>query len=174
MLSSCHQWGDIELGSRAFEHIARLDERNAPSLIAISNMYVDGHMRKSNNNFNPMKMDELKTLKGHEMNWIEINGNSKQSFGEDKEECTVSPNAIKVGMLDNDNTSCQNTESPSSHFGLKSTPKQSSIQMIKNSKLSIECREASSQVSSLKERVIICKDSNCFPLVMNRNCSWGD
>jgi len=51
MLEACQKWGDLKIGSWAYKHAVRLDEKDTAAYVCMSNIYATANRQEDSNTF---------------------------------------------------------------------------------------------------------------------------
>ncbi|XP_077251683.1 tetratricopeptide repeat (TPR)-like superfamily protein [Tasmannia lanceolata] len=196
LLGACVVYNDIELGKICAKRVLELDPQDESAHVLLSNMYAaagrwDGvaFVRKS------MKRKRLKKEPG--LSWVEIQNEVHSFTVSDKlhPEMKVIGAMLewlnikikKAGYVPDRNVVLRNVEEEEKDcflwvhserlalaFGLIKTPPRSTIRIIKNLRICVDCHAAIKLISKVVQREIVVRDMNRFHHFEDGICSCGD
>ncbi|XP_058107150.1 pentatricopeptide repeat-containing protein At4g21065-like [Magnolia sinica] len=196
LLGACRIHHEFELGEHAAHRILELDPRHCGSLVFLSNVYARVGDKDGIRNVKQM-MGISRTKKMPAKSWMEVNDVVHQFFAGD----TSHPQNDRIyskldelakqleheGYLPNTNSVVFSVEEEEKErsmyfhsekiaiaFGLISTPKGSSIRIVKNLRVCDDCHSVVKLISKIEKREIVLRDSNRFHHFVGGMCSCRD
>ncbi|KAK4279157.1 hypothetical protein QN277_016907 [Acacia crassicarpa] len=196
LLSSCRNYGDLDIGEEASRKLLELRPDKAESYVLLSNLYGAlgkwDDVRKVR-----QRMKEIGLQKDAGCSWIEVGGKvykflvGDASVSESKKIrqtwMKLEKKICKIGYKPD--TSCVlheleedekieilrgHSEKLAISFGLLNTTKGSPLRVCKNLRICVDCHNAARFISKVVKREIIIRDNKRFHHFSNGLCSCGD
>eukprot|EP01018_Ginkgo_biloba_P039683 Gb_40047 [translate_table: standard] len=196
LLGACRIHENIELGKRVAERLLLLQPQNEATYVLLSNIYAASGSWDNVAKVRTMMKDRgVKKMPG--CSWIEAkNGIHKFVVGDNshsqKEEIyeileTLSGQMKEAGYVPNVNLVLHDVEEEQKEqllwhhseklaiaFGLVSTPAGTTLRVLKNLRVCLDCHTAAKFISKIVAREIVVRDNNCFHHFKDGECSCGD
>ncbi|KAJ7540073.1 hypothetical protein O6H91_10G000700 [Diphasiastrum complanatum] len=196
LLGAARNHGHVEIGRRAFDHVVKLEPKNASPYVLLSNIYAAaGRKDELAKIRNEMKEAGVKKMPG--CSWIEVDNQlhafvvgdathpqSKEIQAElDRlvglmKKAGYKPNLSflldDVEEEEEENALCGHSEKQAIAFGLINTPFGTPIRIKKNLRVCGVCHNATKIISKIVGRDISVMDANRYHHFKDGFCSCGD
>lgn len=197
LLSACKLHGEIEIATRVADRLLQLVPTDGSCYVLLSNIYAslgdwDAVARVR------LKMKELDIRKDPGCSWITVDGKIHEFLVEDnrhprrkeiyhmlseiaswlRDEGYVPDTSQVLINIDEDkekeNTLLYHSEKIAIAFGLISTKAGTTLQVVKNLRVCVDCHSSIKLISKLYNRRIVLRDRNRFHHFDNGSCSCND
>ncbi|KAJ7538802.1 hypothetical protein O6H91_11G063600 [Diphasiastrum complanatum] len=196
LLGAARNHGHVEIGRRAFDHVVKLERKNAAPYVLLSNIFAAaGRKDELAKIRNEMKEAGVKKVPG--CSWIEVDNQlhafvvgdvthpqSKEIQAElDRlvglmKKAGYKPNLSfvldDVEDKEKENALCRHSEKLAIAFGLVNTPSGTPIRIKKNLRVCGDCHNATKIISKIVGRDISVMDANRYHHFKEGFCSCGD
>ncbi|CAM8923850.1 unnamed protein product [Rhodiola kirilowii] len=197
LLGACRISGHFDLAEKAGKQMLELEPDSCGRYVMLSNLYANVRQWDTASSMRrQMKTKGIKKTPG--LSWIELNGTTHQFIASDKSHSSIdniyamayemmhrvkSEGAHKPGISDvlldveeeeKENALSLHSEKLAVAFGIMSTPPGSTIRIVKNLRVCVDCHSFLKDVSKIYTREIIARDRNRFHHFREGVCSCMD
>ncbi|XP_024530858.1 pentatricopeptide repeat-containing protein At3g12770-like [Selaginella moellendorffii] len=197
ILAASRKWRNVETGRLAFDSIVRADERDAAAYSVMATIYAAAGMFEESLSIRTMRNKARAFKKPGQSWWIDESGRvhrfcagdtshpqSSQILAKLKEVMVSLKQAGYVpdwdGVLfdiadeEKENALCGHSEKLAIGCALVNTKPGTSIHIAKNLRACDDCHRATSIISRIEQRVVVCRDASRFHVFRDGVCSCGD
>ncbi|XP_024521485.1 pentatricopeptide repeat-containing protein At3g26782, mitochondrial-like [Selaginella moellendorffii] len=197
LLSSCRKWRNVDIGTVAFKKILEIDNRDSAAYILMTNLYASAKRWDESVHVEMMRMNAGALKKPGESWWIDSHGKvhkfvagdnrhpqSEQIFGKLRlmflklREQGYLPdlNSVFRNISDEEKESAlfQHSEKLAICCALINSAAGTTVRITKNLRVCDDCHKATSYISKLERRTIICRDASRFHVFQDGKCSCDD
>jgi len=196
LLGACRIHLNLEIAERAAEHLFELEPQNAGTYVLMSNLYaVTGRWDDVAKMRQTMKNRGIQKVPGS--SWIQVNSKVHAFLGGDKSHSqteqiygmleSLAGQMEEAGYVPDTNSVLHDVhEEEKKHmvfyhseklaiaFGIVSVPFGTTIRVIKNLRMCVDCHTATKFISKIVGREIVVRDANRFHHFKDGECSCGD
>ncbi|KAK1281305.1 Pentatricopeptide repeat-containing protein [Acorus gramineus] len=196
LLGGCRIYKDIDRGKRVAKRILELDSGHSGSYVYLADVYASkGRLDDSAKCM--LKMREKRVVKVPGCSWIEVDNTVYEFFVGDRSHpqsdkiysmidelvlkmrlAGYTPNtrlvSHSVDEEEKENALSTHSEKLAVAFGLISTPDGTTIRVVKNLRVCIDCHDAMKIISEIVGREIILRDRSRFHRFVGGKCSCND
>ncbi|KAL5710941.1 Pentatricopeptide repeat-containing protein [Ranunculus cassubicifolius] len=196
LLGACRIRGNIEMGKRVARQLLKLAPHDSGCYVALSNMYASLGKWQSVAETR-LRMKELNIKKDPGCSWIELDGAINEFFVEDgsqprsqeihlmleemSEKLRLSgykrdTTQVLLNIDEEEKESALNyhSEKVALAFGLINTSRKTSLQIVKNLRICVDCHASMKQFSKIYDRRIVVRDRSRFHHFVDGSCSCLD
>ncbi|MQL96559.1 hypothetical protein Taro_029239 [Colocasia esculenta] len=197
LLSACGGHGNVDLGRRVFERIIELDDSHGGDYVIISNMYASVGRWEEMNSIRKL-MKEKRAVKMPGCSSIEVDNTVHEFFSGDGKHpqsrdlhrmldevvqqlkpIGYVPDTSQVFHADMTEEEKEmslryHSEKLAVAFGLINTPPGTTLRIVKNLRVCVDCHSMAKLVSEVFNREIFLRDLNRFHHFKNGICSCSD
>lgn len=190
LLPHCRRHGNLGMGRRCFDYLAKMDCRNAAGYILMANMYVAAGLWESAASIEELRQCANAWKKAGKA-FIEIENQVHEFIGGNK---VIPEIDAKLGQLaaqmkergytpavdqvlqstsdeEKESILCGHCEKQAIVFGLLNTSSGASIRVSKNLRMCADCHNAAAAISQIEMREITVADEHCIHLFKDGICS---
>eukprot|EP00246_Nothoceros_aenigmaticus_P011389 TRINITY_DN3075_c0_g1_i1.p1 TRINITY_DN3075_c0_g1~~TRINITY_DN3075_c0_g1_i1.p1 ORF type:complete len:208 (-),score=26.79 TRINITY_DN3075_c0_g1_i1:118-741(-) len=190
LLSACKGYGDIERGRRCFDQLIELQPESATAYVLLENLYA------SVGRWNDVdRVETLRKAAGASKKparaSIEIDS-KVQTFivGEVRDDISLKLRSVNMQMKqeggvvhhmrtilteqEEENALCGHAEKLALAYGLLNSPAGTTLRVMKNLRMCVDCHNSTKIMSRLERREIIVRDTHRVHNFVDGSCSCGD
>ncbi|KAL0555169.1 hypothetical protein IC582_009108 [Cucumis melo] len=196
LLGSCRVHSNVEIGIIVGQKLLELEPENAGNYVILSNLYASAGKWEDMRNIRDL-MQEKAVTKEPGRSWVELDQIVHTFHASDhthprREEVAKKVKELSIKFKEDGyvpDLSCVlydvdeeqkekvllgHSEKLALAFGLIATPEGTTIRVIKNLRICVDCHSFAKFVSKLYARTVILRDKNRFHNIVGGVCSCGD